>query len=358
MRMRRDEIDTPAFLVDLDAFERNVAKMQDFLDGRGVSLRPHFKCHRVPEIVTRQMKAGAIGITVAKLAEAELLVTQGIRDVLIANEIFGEQKIKRLVELARGADNLIVGVDSERGARELGRAARAIDAEVGVLVDVDVGMGRCGASPEAAVRLAKLVKGERGLAFRGVMGYEGHVQGKPPGEEKEKACRAAMKVLVETKEAIEREGIPVEIVSAGGTRSYSITGAYPGVTEIQAGTYCLMDLTSKRGGGDFELASTILVTVISRPRPDRAVTDAGMKSIHPAVGLPEVKDRVGIQVTGLNAEHGLLKLDPNVDLKLGDRLELYVPYLDGTANLHEKMYCLRGDDVVEIWDVAGRYHST
>ncbi|NOZ20324.1 MAG: DSD1 family PLP-dependent enzyme [Planctomycetes bacterium] len=358
MPAEKREIDTPAFLVDLDAFERNLHKMQDFLNEHGVHLRPHFKCHRVPEIATCQMEAGAIGITVAKLAEAELLVKEGIRNVLIANEIRGEQKIKRLVTLARGAEDLMVAVDDERGALEIAHAAKAFDAEVGILVDVDVGMGRCGTTPEEAVRLAKIAKGQAGLVFRGLMGYEGHVQKPPPSEEKENACRSAMKALIDAKEAIEAEGLEVGIVSAGGTRSYYITGCYPGITEIQAGSYCLMDLASKEGGGDFELASTILTTVISRPAPDRAVTDAGMKSIHPACGMPKVKDRDGIEATGLHAEHGILKLDPAVKLAPGDPLEMIVPYLDGTVNIHEKLYCLRGDAVVGTWNVSGRYCST
>ena len=358
MPMKRNDIDTPAFLVDLDAFERNLHKMQDFVKEQGVHLRPHFKCHRVPGIASRQMEAGAIGITVAKLAEAELLVNEGIRNVLIANEVRGEQKIKRLVTLARGADDLMVAVDDERGAVELAHAAKAIDSEVGVLVEVNVGMNRCGATLEEAVRLAKIVDSQAGLVFRGVMGYEGHVQKPPPGDEKENACREAMKALVDTKEAIEREGLDVDIVSAGGTRTYYITGCYPGVTELQAGSYCLMDLASRNGGGDFELASTILTTVVSRPAPDRAITDSGMKSIHPAAGLPEAKDRHGMEVTGLHAEHGILKIDPDDPVKPGDRLELYVPYLDGTVNIHEKLFCLRDDDVVETWDVTGRYHST
>ncbi|MEW6359432.1 MAG: DSD1 family PLP-dependent enzyme [Planctomycetota bacterium] len=358
MPAEKREIDTPAFLVDLDAFERNLRKMQGFLNERNVHLRPHFKCHRIPEIATKQMEAGAIGITVAKLAEAELLVKQGIRNVLIANEIRGEQKITRLVTLARGAEDLIVAVDNQRGAMEIARAARAFDAEVSVLVDVDVGMGRCGVTPEEAVRLAKIVSSEGGLVFRGLMGYEGHVQKPPPSEEKERACRAAMKILIDAKEAVEAAGMEVGIVSAGGTRTYYITGCYPGVTEIQAGSYCLMDLASREGGGDFELASTILTTVISRPAPDRAVTDAGMKSIHPAAGMPKVKDIEGAAVTALHAEHGILKLDPSVELNPGDTLELYVPYLDGTVNLHEKLYCLRGEAIVGAWDVAGRYCST
>jgi len=358
MPAEKHDIDTPAFLVDLDAFERNLHKMQDFLNEHGVQLRPHFKCHRVPEIATKQMEAGAVGITVAKLAEAELLVKEGIRYVLIANEIRGEQKIKRLVTLARGAEDLMVAVDDERGAVEIAHAARAFDAEVGILVDVDVGMGRCGTTPEEAAHLAKVVNGQGGLVFRGLMGYEGHVQKPPRGEEKENACREAMKILVDTKEAIEADGLEVGIVSAGGTRSYYITGCYPGITEIQAGSYCLMDTASRNGGADFELASTILTTVISRPTPDRAITDAGMKSIHPACGMPEVKDREGIEVTGLHAEHGILKLDPEVKLEPGDQLEMFIPYLDGAANIHEKLCCVRGDTLVGTWDVGGRYCST
>lgn len=351
--MTRQDIETPALLVDLDRMEANLERMASFFRQVPAKLRPHFKNHKCTDLASRQLDAGAIGITCATLREAECLVHHGIRNVLLANEIVDAAKIRRFVELARRAD-VIVCVDNEKAANELARAARNRHTQVSVLVDVDVGLHRCGVPPgEATVRLARTVE-EKGLRFRGLMGYEGHVLRKSPGPEKEEAAAAAMGPLTETRACLEREGLPAEIVSAGGTGTYSISGRYPGVTEIQAGSYLLMDTDYRKCCTDFDPALTLLTTVISKTAGERVVVDAGLKALSCERGIPAVKDIPGLATRRLTAEHGIIDLqDPLAPVQVGDRIEMWVHYSDATVNLHEQIYGIRNGLVEEILRVEG-----
>jgi D-serine deaminase-like pyridoxal phosphate-dependent protein len=349
----RDDIDTPALLADLDRMEANLEHMASFFRQVPAKLRPHFKNHKCPDLAARQLDAGAVGITCATLREAECLVHHGVRSVLLANEIVDAAKIRRFVELARRAD-VIVCVDNEKVADELARAARNRHTQVSVLVDVDVGLHRCGVAPgEATVRLARALK-EKGLRFRGLMGYEGHVLRKPPGPEKEDAAAAAMGPLLETKACLEREGLPVQIVSVGGTGTYSLSGRYPGVTEIQAGSYLLMDTDYQKCCTDFAPALTLLTTVISKTEGERIVVDAGLKALSCERGIPAVKDFPGLATRRLTAEHGIIDLqDPLAPVEVGDRIEMWVHYSDATVNLHGQIYGIRKGLVEEILRVEG-----
>ena len=349
----RQDIETPALLVDLDRMEANLERMACFFRQVPAKLRPHFKNHKCPDLAARQLDAGAIGMTCATLREAECLVHHGVRSVLLANEIVDPAKIRRLVELTRRAD-VIVCVDNEKVADELARAGRDRHTRVSVLVDVDVGLHRCGVPPgEATVRLARTLL-ERGLRFRGVMGYEGQVLRKPPGPEKEAAASAAMGLLMETKAALEREELPVEIVSAGGTGTYSISGRFPGVTEIQAGSYLLMDTDYRACCADFDPALTLLTTVISKTEGERIVVDAGLKALSCERGIPAVKDLPGLVTRRLTAEHGIIGIDgPSAPVEVGSRIEKWVHYSDATVNLHERIYGIRNGLVEEILRVEG-----
>src|SRR5208337_5044715 len=231
--------------------EANLERMAAFFRTVPAKLRPHYKNHKCPDFAARQLAAGAIGITCATLREAESLVQHGIGSILLANEIVDPAKIRRWVELARQAD-VIVCVDNEEVASELARAGRNGRTPVSVLVDVDVGLHRCGVLPgEPTIRLVRGVL-EKGLRFRGLMGYEGHLAHEPPCPEKEAAVAAALRPLMETKACLESEGVPVEIVSVGGTGTYSISGSHPGVTEVQAGSYLLMDTHYRQCCTDFD----------------------------------------------------------------------------------------------------------
>lgn len=350
----KEEIDTPALLIDLDKVETNIARMADYLAGRPSALRPHTKTHKCPVLAHKQMEAGAIGVTCAKLDEAEAMARAGIRDILIANQIVGKHKIERLMGLATWTD-VAVAVDDIQNVADLSAAAGSRGTDLRVLVEVDVGMGRCGVEPgESAVSLAREIKSSRGLIFEGVMGYEGHAVLRPTFDERREKAEAAMALLIETKERIEAAGLEVRIVSGGGTGTYNITGAYPGVTEIQAGSYATMDVRYRECGVDFERALTCLSTVISAPRPGTAITDAGMKAITPEFGMPEVVGHEGITVTKLSEEHGILELADGVTLCPGEKIELIPGHGCTTINLHDELYVLRGGVVEAVWPIAAR----
>jgi D-serine deaminase-like pyridoxal phosphate-dependent protein len=345
-----DEIDTPALLVDLDAMESNLHRMAAFFEGKPVKLRPHFKNHKSPLLAQKQLAAGAIGITCATLREAEVLMSNGIRDILIANEIAGARQIGRFADLSGQAD-LIAAIDNERVAVEMGSVSRARSVPLNVLVDINVGLNRCGCAPrEPAVQLAKTAV-EQGLRVRGVMGYEGHLQAVPESPERNQLVREVCRSLVDSAKLIESAGIPVEIVSTGGTGTYMVGGVYPGVTDIQAGSYLLMDTIYVNRGSTFTPSLTVLATVISRPEQNRVVLDCGVKALSGERGLSTVKGIKQVELKALHAVHALLEFQLPADcecLQPGRKIELWVHYSDATVNLHHLMYGVRNGHVEEI----------
>jgi D-serine deaminase-like pyridoxal phosphate-dependent protein len=351
--LKLHEIDTPALLVDLDAMERNLAKMAHRFATGPTRLRPHYKNHKCPALARRQMEAGAIGLTCATLAEAEALVSNGFTDILISSELAGNRKATRFIELASRADVKAV-VDNAEAVVSIGAAARAKGCRPGVLVDVNVGHHRTGVKPgEPVVALARQILAE-GLRFRGLMGYEGHVGHQTEGPEKNSAYDQAMDALLQCRRGLETNGIPVEIVSTGGTGTHHFSSRHSGITESQAGSYLLMDTNYADTCRDFELTLTVLGTVISRTAGERVVVDAGLKSISGERGLPAVKGESGLRLRKLNAEHGIIGLpNSSVSPKIGDLLELWVCYGDATVNLHDRMYGIRDGEVAEILQLQG-----
>ncbi len=347
------EIDTPALLLDLDAMERNLSRMARFFSAGPTRLRPHYKNHKCPVLARRQMDAGAIGMTCATLSEAEAVIANGITDILISSELAGDRKIARFIELARQADVKAV-VDNPKAAAALGAACRAKGCRPGVLVNVNVGQNRTGVKPgEPVLELARKVLAE-GLSLRGLMGYEGHVAHQVEGPEKESAYDLAMGSLMKCRCLLEENGIPVEIVSTGGTGTHHLTPRFPAITEFQAGSYLVMDTEYTNTCQDFERALTVLGTVISKAEGERVVVDAGLKSISGEHGIPVVKGRDGLRLRRLNAEHGIIDiLDPSVPVEVGDVIEIWVYYSDATVNLHERMYGIRNGKVEEVLKLLG-----
>jgi D-serine deaminase-like pyridoxal phosphate-dependent protein len=351
--MQLSEIDTPALLLDLDAMERNLAKMAGFFSAGSTRLRPHYKNHKCPALARRQIAAGAIGMTCATLAEAEALVANGIGNILISSEIAGDQKIRRFVDLARHTDVIAV-VDNAYAARTLAAAAREKGRRIGVLVDINVGQNRTGVAPgEPALALARQVVGA-GLWLRGLMGYEGHVAHMQEGPEKESAYDLAMNGLMQSRCLLEQNGIPITIVSTGGTGTHHLTRRFPAITEFQAGSYLVMDAEYRTTHTEFELALTILGTVISVTEGDRVIVDAGLKSISGEHVLPVIKSHSGLRFRKLNAEHGIIDiLDPTVSLTPGETVEIWPQYSDATINLHDRMYGVRNGQVEEVLQLQG-----
>jgi D-serine deaminase-like pyridoxal phosphate-dependent protein len=363
----REEIPTPALLLDLDRFEKNLAAMASHVRASGKRLRPHAKTHKCPEIARRQIAAGAIGVVCAKLAEAEVMTDAGIGGLLVSTEIVGAEKIGRLMALLDRAPDLLAVVDHAENVAELTQAARGAGHVLDVLVDVDVGNRRTGCQPgEPVLALARAVVDSPGLRFRGLQGYAGqsaHVTGWAARRD---ASLKAMTPLMGTRQLLESRGITVEVVSGGSTGTYNIDTELPGLTELQCGSYCVMDLDYLRIGGktsdrltDFEMALTVLTTVVSVPASDLAIVDGGLKAFATDRPFgPEPVERPGVAYEFAGDEHGRLWVrDPARGPRLGDRVELFPPHCDPTMNLYDKLYVLRGQTVEGIWEISARGKS-
>jgi D-serine deaminase-like pyridoxal phosphate-dependent protein len=351
------DIPTPALIVDVAALDRNIARMAAFFASGACRLRPHFKAHKTPEIARRQLAAGScVGITCATVSEAEV-VADLCDDVLIANEIVSADKCARAATLARQVA-ITVAVDSVAGIEALASAATAAGATIGVLVDVNVGQGRCGVSAgEEAFALARRAAATTALTLRGVMGYEGHLQPLRDRSEREARARDAMQGLVATARGIRAAGLSCDVVSSGGTGTFDISGRIDGVTEIQAGSYALMDTDYGSVGVPFEQAFTVLGTIVSRPAPERCVADCGHKAMTKDHGHPSVKGIDGATVTALNDEHATIALPASCTLAIGDRVQLVPSHTDPTVNLHDVFYAVEGDRVVDVWPIAARGYA-
>ncbi len=356
-----DEIDTPALLIDLEVMEANIEHMAEVFRGLPSELRPHEKTHKCPIIAHKQIRAGAIGVTCAKLGEAEVMAEAGIGDILIANQVVGEPKVTRLVNLARQSD-IIVAVDDPSNVRHLAEASRAKGVRLGVLVEVDVGNNRCGTAPgEPTLELAREVASHPSLNLRGLLGYEGFCQNIQSMEERREKAQGAMGKLVSTKELLEDKGFDIEIVSAGGTGTHMITGMYPGVTEVEAGSYVFMDATYGRVEGleQFGYALTVLTTITSMPRPGVAVCDAGLKAItfEPNRPPPPVKCLDGVVYERPSEEHGRLKVEPGSGLRVGDKIEVIVSHCCTNTNLYDQFHCVRDGALEAVWRIQARGKS-
>ena len=351
------ELDTPALCLDLDVLERNIAAVAETCRRHGVGWRPHAKGHKVPSIARAELAAGALGVTCAKLAEAEVMAAGGVRDILIANLIVGPQKLRRLVELARHADPLVC-IDHLDQAVPLSQAMSAAGLRVRVLIEVDIGLARVGVAPgEPTLALARELQALPGLELAGIMGYEGHLLTVPECEGKADKIARALGTLVETRGALVASGIACPIVSCAGTGSYLHSVRQPGITEIQAGGAVFMDAyyRHKCQVSELDFALTVVSTVVSRPAPGRAIIDAGRKTMHGDFQPPQVLGRDDVRIARLSAEHGELALDPSAQkLKIGDRLELVPGYADLTTVLHDQFYCFRDGRLVDVWPIEAR----
>lgn len=349
------ELDTPALLIDLDPFERNIAAMAADIAARDCAWRPHTKVHKTPAIAYKQLAAGAIGVACAKVGEAEVMAAAGIRDILIANQIVGPIKTRRLAQLCHHAD-VITSVDAVENVRELDAAATEYGSTIGVAIEVNTGMNRSGTEAGApTVALAEQIAGCRHLRFAGVTAWEGQAMSMAPGPERDAEIVRACRSLVETAEAIRARGIAVEIVSAGGTGTYLTSAAVEGITEVQAGGGIFGDKIYRDFGARVEPALTLMTQVVSRPAPDRIIVDAGRKSIDPGMRPPTVKGIETSQPIALSAEHGKIVLDsPCETPRVGERIEFWVGFGDQCNHLHEHFCGIRNGLVEVIWPIAAR----
>lgn len=350
-----DALDTPALLVDADALAANVALMATTLRQRGTEWRPHAKAHKSPAVAHLLLEAGAHGITCAKASEAEVYAAAGVNDILVANQVVGPIKTRRVAHLARYAD-VAVAVDSFENVLEHEAAASAAGTSPRLLVEIDCGMNRAGVPPgENAVRLAERIAALKHVRFGGVMTWEGHTLGIADPAEREAAVRAALVPVLETVEAIRATGIDVPIVSCGGTGTFLATAGIPGVTEIQAGGGIFGDRFYRDLDVPVQPALGMLVTVTSRPTPTRIIIDAGRKSIDPTAMPPELCDVDHVASMAFSAEHGTIELcRADDEIRVGDRLRLNIGYSDQAVHLHEQMFVIRGEEIDSVWPTAAR----
>jgi len=350
------DLDTPALCVDLDVMDRNIKKMASTIIGAGKNWRPHTKGQKIPAIAHKEIRAGAIGVTCAKLSEAEVMAGAGIRDILIANQIVGREKITRLVNLQPHAD-VMVAIDCRENAQAISELASAKGVTVRVLVELNVGLNRAGVEPgNAAVSLSEYAASLPGLRYSGLMAWEAHATTILDQAKKREVITRDIGRLVESAEQCRAAGLPVGIVSCGGTGTYWITCTMPGVTEIQAGGGIFHDIHYAQDYGvDHEFAMTVVATVTSRPTPTRIVTDAGHKTMNGTPATPRPLGLEGVAKVRLSAEHGTIDLEvPNDRVKVGDKVEFIVGYSDFTTYVHEEMFAIRNGTVEQVWPILGR----
>lgn len=353
-----DDLDTPALLLDLDAFDRNARTMSERIRGAGKQWRPHAKAFKSPAIAHALLRAGAFGVTVAKVSEAEVMAAGGITDILIAHLVVGPRKAARLAALQRQAD-VKATVDHAEQVPALAAAARAAGTTVGLLVDVNLGMDRTGVGSVAeAVTLARRVADTPGLRLDGVMGYEGHTLMIPDPVEKLQAIEAAIGRLNEAAAAVRAAGLPCPIVSAGGTGSYQYTADLDGPTELQSGggVFACRYYTEVCQVRGHVPSVAVRATVVSRPAPDRAILDAGKKSMSDHRTPPVLADYPDSPIVGLSAEHAAVRVAPDDDsrLPIGQAVAVVPGYSDLTFVLHDRVLGHRRGRVESCWALWGR----
>jgi len=345
-----DALATPALVVDLDAMNANLRLLSDYFSGRTCRIRPHFKSHKCIELAKRQLAAGnCSGITCAKLSEAEKLVAGGVEDVLIANQVVGPDKALRLAELNR--KTLVrCAVDSREQVETLGAAGREMDVQIPVLVEVDVGMRRCGVLPGEPTRaLARQIAETDGMRFDGLQGFEGHIVYFTDREDREANNRDSLAPLVETRHSLEEEGLSPCLVSSGGTGTYDLTGNIAGIDEVQCGTYALMDAKYNGVRPEFKIARWVLATIISA-HDDFVVTDVGLKGIGCDMGFPVVEGHPEAEPRYCAEEH--IPID-GMTGRVGEKLKLVPRHGCTTHHLYREMWIAKDGVVEDVWAIEG-----
>lgn len=360
--MHIDELDTPAAVIDLDVMERNLSRFESYCREHKLMLRPHTKTHKIPELAHQQLRMGATGITVAKVSEAEVMVESGVKDILVAYPIATPAKAARLAPLAQRA-RITVSLDSEEAARVLSQQAQEFGVRIGVLVEIDVGFHRCGVHDErAAVKLAKTIVGLKGLDFRGIMFYPGHLLLKR--EEQRAQLIPINELLIRTLQAFDRKGLPVLVVSGGSTPTAYISHEFHGVTEVRPGMYIFNDRNMVGAGvaAAEECALSVIVTVVSTAVLDRAILDGGSKTFSSdrflsgdGQGFGLVREDSEAAFEAMSEEHGHLNIARSGRrYRVGERLRVIPNHVCTTLNMHSEVYGVRGHQVEAVWQVAAR----
>ncbi len=360
--MPLDAVDTPALLLDLDAFDRNIMRMAAAVAGSPVKLRPHAKSHKCPVIALRQIAAGAVGVCCQKVGEAEAMVHGGVPNVLVSNQVVGASKIARLAALAKQAW-VGVCVDHPANVKDLSNAADAFGVRLPVLVEINVGMDRCGVEPgEAALALARQIADSPGLRFAGLQAYHGSAQHLREYTKRKEAIDLAVSKISQTVDLLRRDGLSCEMITGAGTGTYRFESASGVYTELQAGSYIFMDVDYAKNLApdgspwhEFEHSLFVYATVMSRPTPERAVVDAGLKAHSVDSGMPSVAGMPDVEYVRASDEHGKLLLkDPARALSLGEKIRLIPGHCDPTVNLYDWYVGYRNNRVEALWPITAR----
>jgi D-serine deaminase-like pyridoxal phosphate-dependent protein len=349
---RREELITPALVLDVDAAQGNIDRMAGELTRIGnATIRPHYKTHKSPELARRQVAAGAAGLSMATVWEAAVLAGAGLDDLFVVNTVSHPSKLATLARLAR-EHRILVAVDEADNAAAHSAAAVAAGSTLGIMIEVDTGMDRCGVdTAQDALALARRVMDLPGLRLEGITGYEGHCSLTPDNDLRHERQRTAMQFFTEVADLLEAEGLPCQIRSAGGIATWDWTAAFPGITEIQAGTYVVMDNFHGRMVPGFAHSLTIQATVISR-RSGKVIVDAGNKS----VAAPAEVTVVGhdLPVFRFDEEHGIFAAPDGSALRVGDPVSLVPGYSPSTVNWYDAYHVVRDDVVIDVWPIVPR----
>ena len=360
--MLTSELETPAVIIDLDVMEQNLSRMADYCRSQNIKLRPHTKSHKIPELAKRQIDSGATGITVAKIGEAEVMLNAGIKDILIAYPIVGAEKARRLAGIAERA-GITVSLDSAEAALTISAATSEQGTNVGILVEQDVGFGRCGLANEVELlTLAQKVSSLPGLEFKGLMFFPGQFV---VGPEQRAALRIHVNELLgRTLEAFARAGLPLSTVSGGSTPTAYESGLFLGVNEVRPGMYIFNDrnMVGVDAASLENCALSVVVTVVSNSVSGRAIIDGGSKTFSSdrylagdGRGFGIVKEDLAVELEHLSEEHGHLNIQrADRRYRVGDRLTIIPNHVCSTVNMHDEIYGVRGESVEALWQVAGR----
>ena len=349
------QLDTPCLILDMDALDHNMDVIADYYGERHSKLRGHSKNHKSPALALRQIQRGGTvgGVCAAKVAEAEVMVQGGVASVFITSEVVAPPKIARLCALAEQAE-ILVACESEANARDLSQAATAQGVNLGVVIEQETGLLRCGVQEVApGLTLARLIDALPGLSLKGVMSHQ--MMSEPSSDHEDRVTEAhrLIRPVLDLREAMIADGLPVEIVSTGETWSYDIAGEMPEVTEIQGGSYLVME-TSYEYIPDFQLAGKVLSSIISVPRPGRAIGDAGARAVGGMKGLPRVADRPGVEAVAMDADRTAFEVAEGAELAVGDQVILLPGQQDAMVSRWDRFIGIRHGMVEAVWDIAAR----
>ncbi|KTD08507.1 DSD1 family PLP-dependent enzyme [Legionella jamestowniensis] len=356
------KLDTPCLVIDREKLHYNLKKMQEHGLQHGIQIRPHCKTHKCTTLAKLQLAYGAIGICAAKVSEAEGLIKQGIRSVLLTSPVVTPYKIKRLLDSFKTAPDSLLIVDNQQNIADLEEAASHHQQTINILLDIDPGLGRTGINPHLTLDLAQSIQESKWLNFKGIQCYAGNLQHITSYEERKAISLQTMQMASEVVQELKQQGLPCEILTGSGTGTYDIDIAASGVTEIQPGSYAVMDVEYAAIGSredsqhfhTFQHAMTLLTTVISSNRKEHVTVDAGTKSLYvDKKHFPEIISHANLKYDwgGFGDEHGKItsrngKLPDN-----GEVIELIVPHCDPTINLFDQFYIVSNDQVVDVWDI-------